>query len=288
MPYTTLITIDDFTRTGADGWVVVDCRFDLKDESWGRAEYRRGHVPGAVYAHLNDDLSTDRSGPHGRHPVPQPDVLAATLGRLGIGDGVQVVAYDQDAGTYASRLWWSLRYLGHDAVAVLDGGWARWSQLGLPAQEGDERRPPAILTPVPRPHLRVDLEDVARTVQTHDGRRLLIDARAPERFEGREETIDRVAGHIPGAANHFYRLNLTEDGTMLPPGELRARFDRLLGDRTPGEVVMYCGSGVTACHNLLAMEHAGLHGTPLYPGSWSEWSNDGTRPIETGPSRQRE
>jgi len=286
--YTTLIAIDDFTRHRAADWVVVDCRFDLKDENWGRTEYRRGHVPGAVYAHLNDDLSGDRSGPQGRHPVPAPGVLAATLGRLGIGDGMQVVVYDQDAGMYASRLWWSLRYLGHDAVAVLDGGWARWAQLGLPAQDGDESRPPATFTPSPRSHLRVDLDAVLGTVRSEGGRRLLVDARTPERFEGREETIDKRAGHIPGAANHFYRMNLAPDGTMLPAAELKARFAALLGDRAPGDVVMYCGSGVTACHNLLAMEHAGLHGAPLYPGSWSEWSDDATRPIETGPARRRE
>jgi thiosulfate/3-mercaptopyruvate sulfurtransferase len=283
--YTTLVSPAALAAHRGNDWVVVDCRFDLKNEGWGRAEYERGHVPGAVYASLNDDLSADRDGTHGRHPVPTVDALAATLRRLGVGDGTQVVAYDQDAGTYASRLWWSLRYLGHDAVAVLDGGWAAWTESGLPVRAGMEVRLPAVFTPSLRPGLRVDLDEVVASVQ--GGRRLLVDARAPERFEGREETIDRIAGHIPGAANHFYKANLADDGTMRPPAELKARFDALLGGRRPTDVVMYCGSGVTACHNLLAMEHAGLSGTPLYPGSWSEWSNGGTRPIETGPSRPR-
>jgi thiosulfate/3-mercaptopyruvate sulfurtransferase len=283
--YSTLISAAALAAERTDDWIVVDCRFDLKDEGWGRAEYGRSHIPGAVYASLNDDLSADRYGPHGRHPVPSTDALAATFGRLGIGNTTQVVAYDQDAGPYASRLWWSLRYLGHNAVAVLDGGWAAWTKHGLPVRDGSEIREPAVFHAAERPGMRVGLDIVLAAVR--EGRTLLVDARAPERFEGREETIDKLAGHIPGAANHFYKLNLTADGTMLPPDALKARFDTLLGGRRPGDAVMYCGSGVTACHNLLAMEHAGLPGTPLYPGSWSEWSSDRTRPIETGPPRTK-
>jgi thiosulfate/3-mercaptopyruvate sulfurtransferase len=282
-PYTTIISSEALSQHRSDDWVVVDCRFDLKDESWGRAEYGLGHILGAVYASLNDDLSGDRSGPGGRHPIPSVEALAATFGRLGIGDSTQVIAYDQDAGMYASRLWWSLRYLGHDAAAVLDGGWAKWKREGREATGGDEVRPATIFTAVPRPDMRVGLAQV--TDISRGERRLLVDARAPERFEGREETIDKVAGHIPGATNHFCRLNLAGDGTMLPADELKARYTALLDGRAPQEAVMYCGSGVTACHNLLAMEHAGLPGTALYPGSWSEWSSDQARPIETGPSR---
>lgn len=285
MSYATIISTAALDQHRLADWVVVDCRFDLKNSDWGRSEYRQAHIPGAIYASLNDDLSDLTAGTGGRHPIPSIESLAATLGRLGIGTSTQVVAYDQDAGSYASRLWWSLRYLGHDAVAVLDGGWAKWQREQRPTAAGDEYRPAAIFTARPRPRLRVAVDDVAAIVE-HGGA-LLIDARAAERFEGREETIDKVAGHIPGAGNHFFKLNLADDGTMLPVEQLRAQYTAILDGRTPTDAVMYCGSGVTACHNLLAMEHAGLSGTPLYPGSWSEWSSDRTRPIETGAPRRR-
>ncbi len=285
MAYDTIISTSALDAHRLADWVVVDCRFDLKNAAWGRNEYRLGHIPGAVYAHLNDDLSDLSTGTGGRHPLPAIESLAATFGRLGMGRGTQVVAYDQDAGSYASRLWWSLRYLGHDAVAVLDGGWAKWQREQRPTAQGDEHRPGTTFAAHPRPGMRVALDDVASIVE-HGGP-LLIDARASERFEGREEAIDKVAGHIPGAGSHFFKLNLADDGTMLPVEQLRAQFAAVLDGRAPTEAVMYCGSGVTACHNLLAMEHAGLSGTPLYPGSWSEWSGDSARPIETGPARRR-
>jgi len=281
--YTTFVSTDLLARH-LDDWVVVDCRFDLQNEQWGRDQYVAAHIPGAVYASLNDDLSGERTGANGRHPLPTVEALAANFGRLGIDRNVQVVAYDQDAGSYASRLWWLARYAGHDAVAVLDGGWAQWMREERPTRGGEETRPPAQFAPSVRTAMRVDATDVAAHLE--DGARLLIDARAPERFEGRSETIDRVAGHIPGAANHFFKQNLAADGTMLPPDAVRANFTRILGDRSPEQVVMYCGSGVTACQNLLAMEHVGLPGARLYVGSWSEWSSDPKRPIETGPSRK--
>ncbi len=265
-----------------DDWIVVDCRFDLQNPQWGGEQYMLAHIPGAVYASLNDDLSAPPDGTNGRHPLPSIDALAHTFGRMGINRGSQVIAYDQDTGAYASRLWWSLRYLGHDAVAVLDGGWARWVKEGKPVRSGRESRPRARFEPSPRPALRASLEEVADPAGKPG--HLLIDARAPERFEGRSETVDRVAGHIPGAINHFFKNNLAPDGTMLPSEVLRSRFEPLLDGRAPEEAVMYCGSGVTACHNLLAMEHAGLTGTRLYVGSWSEWSSDPARPIETGPA----
>lgn len=280
----TTIVSTDLLAAHLDDWAIVDCRFDLQNEHWGRDEYRLAHIPGAVYASLNADLSGTPSGTNGRHPLPPVDALAATFGRLGIDRSTQAVAYDQDAGPYASRLWWTLRYLGHDAVAVLDGGWAKWQREGRPARSGDESRPPTTFTPSPRPERRVELGEAVSLAA--DRRALLIDARAPERFEGRSETIDRVAGHIPGASNHFFKQNLAADGTMLPPETLRATFEQLLAGRRPGDAVMYCGSGVTACQNLLAMEHAGLPGTRLYVGSWSEWSSDPSRPIETGPARR--
>ncbi len=281
--YTTLVSTDLLARHLGD-CVIVDCRFDIQNEALGREQYRAAHLPGAVYASLNDDLSGARTGTNGRHPIPTVDALAATLGRLGIDRTTQVVAYDQDAGSYASRLWWLLRYVGHDAVAVLDGGLAKWMREGRATRPGEETRPPVRYEPAARPALRVDVEHVAAILE--EPGRLLIDARAPERFEGRSETIDRIAGHIPGAVNHFFKQNLTAEGTMLPAETVRANFVRLLGGQSPDHVVMYCGSGVTACQNLLAMEHVGLPGARLYVGSWSEWSSDPSRPVETGPSRR--
>lgn len=281
--YTTLVSTDQLARH-LDDWAIIDCRFDLQNEQWGPDEYRAAHIPGAVYASLNDDLSGERTGSNGRHPLPEIDALTATLGRLGIDRTTQVVAYDQDAGSYASRLWWLLRYAGHDAVAVVDGGWAKWVREGRPTRSGEETRPARQYEAVVRPALRVDVGNVVSHLD--EPGRLLIDARAPERFEGRSETIDRVAGHIPGAVNHFFKQNLAADGTLLPPEVVRANLLRVLGGQPAEQVVMYCGSGVTACQNLLAMAHAGLPGARLYVGSWSEWSSDPARPVETGPSRR--
>jgi thiosulfate/3-mercaptopyruvate sulfurtransferase len=283
MPHTTLVSTE-LLAAHLDAWAIVDCRFDLQNEDWGRAEYRAAHIPGAVYASLNDDLSAPRSGSNGRHPLPSVDALAKTMSALGIDRTTQVVVYDQDSGLYASRLWWSLKYLGHDAVALLDGGWAKWVREGRPVKSGGESRPAAVFEPVPRDEMRLGVDEVI--ARAADGRTLLVDARGPDRFEGRSETIDPVAGHIPGAVNHFYKWNVTAEGTMLPAAALREKFGALLGERRPEDVVMYCGSGVSACHNLLAMEHAGLPGTTLYPGSWSEWSSDPARPIETGPAQR--
>lgn len=282
MPYTTLVSTDTLASHLAE-WAVVDCRFDLANENWGREQYAAGHVPGAVYASLNDDLSGPRTGTNGRHPMPSDDALVAVIDRLGIGRTTQVVAYDQDAGSYASRLWWLLRYAGHTAVAVLDGGFAKWVSEGRAVRPGQETRPRAGFEPSFDRRLVRTVDQVDK--QRQDGRTLLVDARAAERFEGRSETIDKKAGHIPGARNRFFRDNLRPDGTMLPPDELREAFTGLLEGRAPSDAIMYCGSGVTACHNLLAMEVAGLTGSPLYTGSWSEWSADPSRPIETGPAR---
>jgi thiosulfate/3-mercaptopyruvate sulfurtransferase len=211
--YSTIVSTDLLASRLGD-WAIVDCRFDLQNEQWGRDQYRSAHIPGAVYASLNDDLSGARTGANGRHPLPAIDALAATLGRLGIDRTTQVIAYDQDAGSYASRLWWLLRYLGHDAVAVLDGGWAKWVREGRPTRGGDESRPPVTFAAAARPAMSVDIADMVSRV--NDGTSLLIDARAADRFEGRSETIDRVAGHIPGAINHFFKTNLSGDGTFLP------------------------------------------------------------------------
>ena len=270
------------THLDDPSWAIVDCRYDLTNEAWGEQQYAAGHVPGAVYASLGHDLSGPKDGRNGRHPLPGHDAMAATFSKWGVASGVQVVAYDQDAGMYASRLWWMLRYMGHDAVAVLDGGFASWTREGRPVRSGTETRPAAEFSGRPRAAMRLTANQI--WAKLGDPSLLLIDARAPARFEGKEEPLDRVAGHIPGARNHHYQSNMGPGGTMLPPEALREKFAALLNDVAPERVGLYCGSGVTACHNMLAMEHAGLTGAKLFPGSWSEWSSDPDRPVETGPS----
>lgn len=281
--HTTIVSTDTLAAHLGGDWVIVDCRFDLQNEHWGREQYLAGHTPGAVYASLSHDMAGAKTGRNGRHPLPSIDDLSATFGRFGITPGRQVVAYDQDSGMYASRLWWLLRYAGHDAVAVLDGGWAKWTREGRQARSGEETRRGAAFVAALRPDMRVGVDDVA--AQLGDAKTLLVDARAPERYLGQVEPIDRVPGHIPGAVNHHYRSNAADDDTMLPPEELRKKFLTVLGSHPPSEAVMYCGSGVTACHNLLAMTHAGLPGARLYAGSWSEWSADPARPVEKGPAK---
>ena len=261
-------------------YVLVDCRSKLADPDWGAREYAAAHIPGASYADLARDLSGPTSGSNGRHPLPDPDRLAQTFGRLGIASGVQVVAYDQDNGMFASRLWWMLRWMAHDAVAVLDGGFKTWTGEGRPVESGQTGRPPRQFTGSPRADMAVDVRTVAS--QLAGAGRCLVDARAPERYRGDTEPIDKVGGHIPGAKNHFFQRNLDEGGLFRSPEELRAAFNASVGDVAADHVVCYCGSGVTACHNLLAFEHAGLTGAKLYAGSWSEWSADPERPVETG------
>jgi len=279
--HATLISTDTLAAHLDGSWAIVDCRYDLRNQSWGHEQYRAGHIPGAVYASLSHDLSAVPSGTNGRHPLPCVEDLEATFGRLGISSDTQVAIYDQDSGMYASRMWWMLRYMGHDAAAVLDGGWAKWLREGRSIRAGEETRPAAVFTTHRRKELRVMVDRVQAAVD--DKSMLLMDARAPERFEGANEPLDRTPGHIPGAVNYFFRRNVTEEGVMLPPERLRQQFGEVLGNRSPEDVVMYCGSGVTACQNLLAMEHAGLRGAKLYVGSWSEWSADPARPVETGP-----
>jgi thiosulfate/3-mercaptopyruvate sulfurtransferase len=278
--HTTFVSTDTLaTHLGGD-WAIVDCRYDLKDESWGHRQYVQAHVPGAAYASLSHDMAGPATpGNGGRHPLPSPEAMAETFARLGIAPATQVVLYDQDAGQYASRLWWMLHYMGHAAAAVLDGGWTKWIDEGRPTRSGEEHAVRAQFSGSPRSGFRVDASDVEASLGRQDV--LLVDARAPQRYRGEHETLDKAAGHIPGAANHFFQQNVAADRTMLPPEQLRAQFERTLGATPADRVVMYCGSGVTACHNLLAMEHAGLHGARLYPGSWSEWSSDPRRPIAT-------
>ena len=263
-----------------DQWVVVDCRFDLMAPEKGEQEYLDAHIPGARYAHLDRDLSGDKTGSNGRHPLPTAEQMRQRFGAMGIGPQTQVVAYDADTSMHAARLWWMLRFMGHDAVAVLDGGLARWVREGHAVRGGREVVRPATFVGAPREAWRLD----AAAVQAHlsDADSLLVDARAQPRFRGDNEPIDKRAGHIPGACNFFFQQNLNEDKTFKAPEALRTAWHAVLKDRPVEQVVMYCGSGVTACHNLLALEHAGLTGARIYPGSWSEWSSDPSRPIATG------
>jgi thiosulfate/3-mercaptopyruvate sulfurtransferase len=264
------------------GCVVIDCSFDLADPAAGREAYRTGHLPGAFYLHLDNELSGPKTGRNGRHPLPDPDGLVARLQALGVDDQTAVVAYDAQGGMFAARLWWLLRWIGHDAVAVLDGGKDAWIKAGLPL-EHDATPEPEFPGKVQRRKSLVPTVDAAALLSNLDSARLLVvDARAPDRFRGENETLDPVGGHIPGAANRFFKDNLGTDGRFKPAGTLRAEFGAVLGARAPAQAVMQCGSGVTACHNLLALEAAGLGGAALYPGSWSEWCADPARPVATG------
>ncbi|MCA9973953.1 MAG: sulfurtransferase [Anaerolineales bacterium] len=273
MEWTTLIDVETLARRLADpAWVIVDCRFSLADTAAGRRQYLAAHVPGAVYAHLDEMLSNPPATDRGRHPLPAPAVLTQRFGALGIDGTKQVVAYDDASGAIAARLWWMLRYMGHAAVAVLDGGWPAWQAAGHPTAAGDETNPPALFTGAPRRDWLVTMPEVAAQA-------LLVDSRDGARYRGEMEPIDAQAGHIPGAINYFFQENWGEDGRYLPPDVLRARLQAVLGDTPAEEAVFYCGSGVTACVNLLALAHAGLGNGRLYAGSWSEWSREPENPI---------
>jgi thiosulfate/3-mercaptopyruvate sulfurtransferase len=285
MTWTTRVSCEDLhARLGEAGLVVVDARFALADPAAGVAAWHRARIPGARYVDLDRDLS-DRTRPaaEGRHPLPAASAFCATVAALGIGAGAQVVVYDAaDGALAAARFWWMLRLLGHDAVAVLDGGFARWTALGYPVEAGDA--PPVAPAPVRDADYAhkeiVGTEELAGRLGEMPG--WLLDARNGERYRGEVEPIDRVAGHIPGALNRPYTDNLA-GGCFLPAETLRAQFAALTGGRDPREVVLHCGSGVTACHNLLAMEIAGLSGARIYAPSWSGWVADPSRPIANGP-----
>ena len=259
--------------------VIIDCRFELAKPEAGELAYAAGHIPGAAYAHLDRDLSGPKTGSNGRHPLPSPSVLAATLGRLGIDATTQVIAYDQDNGMHASRLWWLLRWMGHEAVAVVDGGFAAWVADGHAMAHDVEVHAARTFSGAANPDLTVDAAVVGALARSGSAR--VIDARAPERYRGETEPIDPVAGHIPGAVNYWFARNLI-NGRFRSAEALRAEFETLVSGVAMDQVVSYCGSGVTGCHNLLALEHAGLRGARLYPGSWSEWVSDPSRPVAQG------
>jgi len=281
--FSTLISADELAKHLAEpNWVVIDCRHDLANPDAGGAAYREGHIPGALFAHLDHDLSSKRPGPNGefrgRHPLPTAEVFAATLRSWGIHDDTQVVAYDAQGGMYAARLWWMLRWVGHKAAAVLNGGLPAWSAAGHGLSTIMRQVEPGTAT-LRAPLVKaVDVDAVMANIESKQY--TLVDARAADRFRGENETIDPVGGHIPGAKNRFFKDNLQADGRFKDPETLHKEWAAIVAKPEAG--IMQCGSGVTACHNLLALEVAGMSGAALYPGSWSEWCSDASRPIATG------
>lgn len=266
-------------RLGQDRLVVADCRFVLTDPAAGRKAYEDHHIPTAVYFDLEADLSAP-AGEGGRHPLPDVESLAAKLGAAGIDESTTVICYDDQKGSMAARLWWLLRYLGHDAVAVLDGGYSAWMKAGHPVTAEQPRPQPRTFRPRVRPHMVVSMEEVRRHME--QGTALLVDSRAAERYRGDTEPLDPVAGHIPGAMNMPWDGNWGQEGLLKSPEEIRERWRPVLERRNPEEVIVYCGSGVTACANLLALEQVGISGVKLYSGGWSQWCRHSGNPVATG------
>ncbi len=278
--FTTLVPVAELGAHVHDpNWRVFDSRHDLGDTGYGERAYTKDHIPGALFLHVDRDLSGTKDGTNGRHPLPDPQVVAAKLAACGVGLDTQVVAYDNEGSAFASRLWWMLRWLGHDKVAVLDGGLAGWRRAKQPLSSEVPVFPPAEFPVTLREEGLVRLPEML--ARLGDPGQVLVDARTEERFSGEQETVDPVAGHIPGSVNRFYYDNLDDAGCyFLPPGELREVFAGLLAGTPTSSMIHTCGSGVTACQNILAMEYAGLPGSRLYAGSWSEWCSDPARPVE--------
>jgi thiosulfate/3-mercaptopyruvate sulfurtransferase len=280
MTFAPLVDVDTLARNlDRDDWIVVDCRFSLTDPVAGRAAYERGHIPGARYANLDEDLARRPAPAEGRHPLPEAEVFVATLGAWGIGRNDAVVAYDDGNGAIAARLWWMLRWLGHERCAVLDGGFVAWQGAGCPVEQAAPKIAPRRYEGWRRAADVVASEELLERLDAGD---LLVDARAAPRYRGEQEPIDPKAGHVPGARNRPFSANVTEAGRFRTPAELRRELLELLAGREPSRLVAMCGSGVTACHLLLAMEVAELPGARLYAGSWSEWIRDPARPIRVG------
>ena len=285
--YTTLIDATDLAsliaRTPGNPEVaILDCRHELTRPDWSDRAYAEGHIPGALQAHLDRDLSGPITAQTGRHPLPDAAKFVATLSRWGIDRDVQVVAYDQGNGVYAARAWWLLRWVGHTKVAALDGGFAAWQETGLPVSTEPGTRAPRKFVAHTSDGAAVSTAQLQQALAREEI--ALIDARGADRFAGENETLDPVAGHVPGASNRPFARNVDGRGRFLPAAELHRQWSEVLGGRKPGDVVSMCGSGVTACHNLLALEIAGLSGARLYPGSWSEWIRDPARPVARGPT----
>jgi len=277
MSYSTVVSCEMLAGHLNDpDWRVFDCRHQLSDVGYGEKVYADGHVPGAFFMHLDRDLSSSMNGLNGRHPLPDPQLLAKKLSAAGVSSQTQVVVYDDAGGMVAGRLWWLLRWLGHERVALLDGGINQWLKEGRPLSVELPKSAPAVFEIAQRDWV-VTTDEVLANIDTNEF--CVVDARAPDRFRGENETLDAVGGHIPGARNRFFRDNLDADGLFRPAAELRREFLGLFAGVEPEKTVAQCGSGVSACHNLLAMEIAGLHGARLYAGSWSEWCSDPARPV---------
>lgn len=285
MPFTTIVSTEQLAHHQDDpAWLIFDCRFTLTNTEAGLAAYKTNHIPGAHYANLNEDLSGPVTDKSGRHPLPDVQLLSEKLSRWGVDSGKQVVVYDDSFGAMAVKMWWILRWLGHNNVALLDGGLPKWLK---------EKRPLTAELPQIAPAkfvAQLHQEILASTAEVDNARqersRLVIDARSEQRFSGEREPLDKVAGHIPGSVNWVFDENLDFDGTYLPAEELREAYLKLLKGVKPELVIHSCGSGVTACHNMLAMEIAGMNGGKLYAGSWSEWITDPTRPVATGEGHE--
>jgi thiosulfate/3-mercaptopyruvate sulfurtransferase len=278
--FTTIVAPRElYERLGSPGLVVIDCRHSLADFALGRRWYDESHIPGAFFAGVEEDLAGEKTGTNGRHPLPDPDSFARFLADLGVDDETQIVAYDGGGDMFAARLWFLCRWIGHDAVAILDGGLAAWTKAGYPITAAPpERARQARITLRLHPEMVVDARYVLANL--HDPSMQLLDARAKERFSGEIEPIDPVGGHLPGAGNRWFKENFEADGSLKSPERLRLEFERAALD--PQQTVHQCGSGVSASVNVLAMEHAGLIGSRIYNGSWSEWVADPSRPVETG------
>ena len=274
--HTTLVSTQQLADHLSE-WRIFDCRHDLMKPALGEQQYGEAHIPGALFAHMERDLSGPKSGKNGRHPLPDPAIFVAWLGKQGLTKDDQVVCYDAANGSTAARLWWMLRWVGHKNVAVLDGGIAKWLKEDRPL-DAIVAKPKPTTYKLKQPSGTVD----ARAIQASLKNLFLLDARAPVRWRGEQEPIDPVAGRIPGARNRFNADNVQQDGTFKPASQLKTEYEAILKNQESGEVIHYCGSGVAACHNLLAMEVAGLAGGKLFPGSWSEWIADPSRPQEKG------
>jgi thiosulfate/3-mercaptopyruvate sulfurtransferase len=276
MMFTTLIDTNSLLDAYDNpDWIIFDTRYDLADKDAGKQAYLQGHIPGAIYVDLHDDLSRPPATNKGRHPLPTVDTMNALFSELGINPESQVIIYDNAFGAFAARLWWMLRHMQHEKVAVLNGGWQSWLAVEGPVSKDNEARLECTFN-----NLAVE-EDVIGIEQVQDAN-LIIDSREPARYAGESEPIDKAAGHIPGAHNRFWKENITENGCFKEKKVLRQEFEEILGNTPVEETVFYCGSGVTACHNLLAAVHAGLALPKLYAGSWSEWSSNPEKPVVTG------
>jgi thiosulfate/3-mercaptopyruvate sulfurtransferase len=280
MAYTTLVDTDELAKHLDDpDWVIFDCRFTLSDTGAGLRAYNEGHIPGARYAHLDNDLSSPVTNTTGRHPLPDPGELAAKLGAWGVDRNKQVVVYDDTFGAMAVRMWWLLKWMDHENVALLDGVFPKWLREKRPISKELPAIEPASFTASTNDDMWIAADEVQSLAE---GAGVVIDARAEERYSGEVEPLDKVAGHVPGAINLPWEDNLDLGGDFLPAEELRELYTPLIGEHPARNVIQMCGSGVTACHNILAMEHAGLKGSRLYAGSWSEWITDPARPVKSG------